>query len=637
MVTLLFSFIGCSEDVYENHTHSNSGKDEISFKQFISETGITKFNYYKKANVSNSTNIQARTIESEFITDTIGIKKYVNPINNKTTYTFKIYPITEALESKEYYNLVYEKFGNEWNEIIFKNIEKEIPIEGEPKLEESKMVYNKKFSNVSMSGFCEVINYVVNCNGSCGSNPCDGFGCPTGECIQTSISYVYCGGIGDNLEADPLNLSTGGITPGGGGTDYSGIYIPNPYDGEADLNNPQFVLATQVAAFTRTLSASNPAIKTLLENNFWLYPNIVEYVRNNGGTMSQANISAITFALTKYNIFQQDLYFYNWSTTTINKFKFWAFKHILTNPSNEADFIINRIKQLAMSETNPEDNALEFAMKAVDNNKVDNDLDDEFILSVDQYMDINVNEIASNIGIDQLIMHFSIQCAVLRANHPNWDDLKIYWEASKEMVHITLDVLGLVPVFGEVADLTNGALYTIEGDGVNATLSFASAVPVAGWAAVGVKYAVKIKTVATIGTKVKLTWKVLADGTIYFGSNSTCRAQLRKVLGLAVGNLDQAHHIIPLNKQTKSIVQKASKSGNAFHMNEALNGIPLNNAVHNGSHANYDLAIQTKFDQFNATNATPDECYDFLVDLIQDIRTWIANNPNTPINQIILP
>jgi hypothetical protein len=112
---------------------------------------------------------------------------------------------------------------------------------------------------------------------------------------------------------------------------------------------------------------------------------------------------------------------------------------------------------------------------------------------------------------------------------------------------------------------------------------------------------------------------------------------LRKVLGLAVGNLDQAHHIIPLNKQTKSIVQKASKSGNAFHMNEALNGIPLNNAVHNGSHANYDLAIQTKFDQFNATNATPDECYDFLVDLIQDIRTWIANNPNTPINQIILP
>lgn len=152
--------------------------------------------------------------------------------------------------------------------------------------------------------------------------------------------------------------------------------------------------------------------------------------------------------------------------------------------------------------------------------------------------------------------------------------------AALELVHLGLDIFGLAPVVGEVADILNGTLYTITGETVNAAFSFASAVPGTGWAAVGVKYAVKLKTASSIGTKVLLTWKVLADGTIYFGSNSTCRAQLRKVLGLAVGNLDQAHHIIPLNKQTKSIVQKAAKSGNAFHLNEALNGIPLSTAVH---------------------------------------------------------
>lgn len=236
----------------------------------------------------------------------------------------------------------------------------------------------------------------------------------------------------------------------------------------------------------------------------------------------------------------------------------------------------------------------------------------------------------------QIAQEYLIQRAVKKYLHPNWNEVQIYYSVLWDLRHMTLDAFGLIPVIGEVADLANGTLYTIEDDKVNAAFSFASAVPVYGWAAVGVKYAVKIKTVATIGTKVKLTWKVLVDGTIYFGSNSTCRAQLRKVLGLAVGNLNQAHHIIPLNKQTKSIVQKASKSGSAFHMNEALNGIPLSKAVHNGSHANYDLVIQTKFDQFDASNATPNECYDFLTDLIQDVRTWIANNPNTLINNIIL-
>jgi hypothetical protein len=236
----------------------------------------------------------------------------------------------------------------------------------------------------------------------------------------------------------------------------------------------------------------------------------------------------------------------------------------------------------------------------------------------------------------QIAQEYLIQRAVKKYLHPNWNEVQIYYSVLWDLRHMVLDSFGLIPVFGEVADLANGTLYTIEGDKVNAAFSFASAVPVAGWAAVGVKYAVKIKTVATIGTKVKLTWKVLADGTIYFGSNNTCRAQLRKVLGLAVGNLNQAHHIIPLNLQTNAIVQKAFKSADAFHLNEALNGIPLSTAVHNGSHANYDNIIFQKLKAFadSNPNATPKQCYDKVVDIINEIRTAIQNSPNTPINQL---
>ena len=57
--------------------------------------------------------------------------------------------------------------------------------------------------------------------------------------------------------------------------------------------------------------------------------------------------------------------------------------------------------------------------------------------------------------------------------------------------HLALDVVGLVPVVGEAADLANAAWYAAEGDYVNAALSAASAIPFAGYAATGAKLAIK--------------------------------------------------------------------------------------------------------------------------------------------------
>ncbi|MBP6039993.1 MAG: AHH domain-containing protein [Flavobacterium sp.] len=308
----------------------------------------------------------------------------------------------------------------------------------------------------------------------------------------------------------------------------------------------------------------------------------------------------------------------------------------LEQPGADVVFV-KELMDLARQDTLSNNNAFNFVLQAQIQDKVENDLDEAFLESVNQYIDLNTTD---PIVTQQLITYFSVKCAILRYQNPSWSDSKIYWEASKDLIHVGLDIFGLVPLIGELADLTNGVLYTIEGDGVNATLSYASAVPVAGWAATGTKLAIRINNVSstayTVATKVKLTWKIVGN-VVTFGN----RAQLRKVLGMGTSAVDprQAHHIIPWNKQSKEIVQKAAKSRNAFHMNEALNGIPLSNAVHNGSHANYDNVIQIKFDEFNRDfpNATPAQCYTFLTNLIQQIRTWIANNPSTPINNIILP
>ena len=62
--------------------------------------------------------------------------------------------------------------------------------------------------------------------------------------------------------------------------------------------------------------------------------------------------------------------------------------------------------------------------------------------------------------------------------------------------HTALDVLGLVPIAGEVADGLNALWYSAEGDYLDAGLSAAAMVPVVGWVSTGGKLGVKGFTVA---------------------------------------------------------------------------------------------------------------------------------------------
>jgi hypothetical protein len=335
----------------------------------------------------------------------------------------------------------------------------------------------------------------------------------------------------------------------------------------------------------------------------------------------QDNIESIQF----YNdlSLQQKQWVY-FNTNTYDQIIYFL---VEKNWTYESKVFAMELMDLAILETNQED-VYKITSLSIMFETSEDIFSEEFGQSLLPFTEINPSHLPPDYPLTHLSISTFLKYKQLRQLNPDWSRAKCLWYATKEMVHISLDVFGMIPLIGEPADILNGVLYTISGEKLNATLSFAGAVPLTGWAATGVKYAIKINEVATIGTKIKLVWKVGASGVIQFGS----RNQLRKVLGITASNI-QAHHIIPWAKQTHPAIQKAAKSGNAFHMNEALNGIPLSTAVHNGSHAHYDNLVQIRLNAI-PTNATPQQAYNQIVDLINDIRIAIANNPNTPINQL---
>lgn len=67
-----------------------------------------------------------------------------------------------------------------------------------------------------------------------------------------------------------------------------------------------------------------------------------------------------------------------------------------------------------------------------------------------------------------------------------------WWKSwGSTATHGVLDVIGLVPVFGEVANAIGGAIYPAEGDPVSAALDFAAMWPAGGQAATAAKYGTK--------------------------------------------------------------------------------------------------------------------------------------------------
>jgi hypothetical protein len=229
--------------------------------------------------------------------------------------------------------------------------------------------------------------------------------------------------------------------------------------------------------------------------------------------------------------------------------------------------------------------------------------------------------------------------AILQLEHPEWSSLRCWWEAQKETIQTGLDAISLFPIVGSFANLANGAIYSFDGNSNLAIVSFALAIPGAPYINAGEKLATKI-LVTPLG-KTTLKWIVQTTGKISFGLRTY---QLRRVLGLAAGDVRQAHHIIPWELAENEVVQAAAKlpGQNAFHMNDLINGIALDKSVHVEGmiHLHYSNKIKAKLIDIQnnlGPNIDPAAAKFELESLITKIRNWIQQNPGVNINNIIIP
>lgn len=608
IVLLNLFLLSCEKESFEEPKK----EEHFTIKEYnLNEANkIEKFKllYSKFSQDIASNKLNSREVDSlGFEIDSTQIKEII--YNNKVSYTLSI---KRLIETEEYFeNLVLEvdSLNQKYAYIIkyfptepmkYVDNHDELLFQGNVIVE--KYAYPTSFGDGSglnnewtpiTSGDATNCIWVLKCNygGSvhnAGSNCTPAYTFFALECTGYPNGSGSYGGSGNNTSG-----------PGGyyGGNGSSTTNNPNP------PNQTPVVTVPIVSITNQPITDSDPDAATVIGNQFYNQLNNQEklYVHSGNG---------IYQILTDY-----------------------LSLHIENNIIElEALDFANELVDLSKSEFDQTDVYKLTKLSTIIENSGANFFTEELELSLDPYTDLDIGGPISTLNPNYTSVKIFLDYKKLRQLYPQWSRAKCLWYASKEIVHLSLDVFGLIPVAGEVGDIVNGVLYTIEGDGLNATLSYASAVPLVGWVSATTKFGFRVVT--TVTGKTTLAFKIVGD-VVQYGS----RSQLRKVLNLTTGNPLQAHHIIPWNKQSKSIVQRASKSENAFHMNEALNGIPLSTAVHSGSHANYDNVIQTKFDLFNANNpnATPDECYDFLTDLINDVRTWIAAHPNTPINNIVLP
>ena len=277
-ILIALTLFSCSEELYNVNSSEIKTKTIVTFQEFKSQTGLKNFELYKSVQLGGA-NVNARALPLEFAVDTTRIMNHISE-QNKSSYTFRIIPIGTPIQTKEYYNLVYEKKGNNWEQIIFKNKEREQPALGQSKLQSSEVVYTS-FSNIINLTQMHIasIAMAVACDGSCKPRPCDGFACLTGVCISTVVTYTYVSNnIGNN--SGPLGVPNGG-SDGSGGGEYNGEYVPNPYD-NLDPSSPAFQFQHLVSQFIQSVSATHPTLTHLLSSNVYINPAITNYFIQNG-------------------------------------------------------------------------------------------------------------------------------------------------------------------------------------------------------------------------------------------------------------------------------------------------------------------------------------------------------------------
>ena len=210
-----------------------------------------------------------------------------------------------------------------------------------------------------------------------------------------------------------------------------------------------------------------------------------------------------------------------------------------------------------------------------------------------------------------------------QAAHPgqvcgDWCNFTIYTEAYfKTMigaVHTALDLCGLTGF--QPCDLVNGVIFTFQGDGLNASLSYLGAIPLIGEVAIGTKL---INAYKVGNNTFELVLKIGANG-YEFGE----RTKLARLLQPAAN--EQCHHLITWASNNHEIIQLAAQKG--WHPSNIMNGINLNKTIHNNynaAHQVYNLKLTNYLNSLKGIITDPNEAKAILQSLQTSIRHQLEN------------
>ena len=285
----LFIFSSCEKDFENNVIAKESLTKKISFKEFKNQTKMKDFETVFKLPIANSEMSRLNNL-NDFVIDTSFINQHIYA-NNKSTYTFQVYPSIAKPLSNENYNLVYRKVNNNWEKTLVHFTEQKVGLRTQ--INNLETVYGSR-----QTAFCFTPTISFHCTqtGDCTDTVCDG--CDL--CVSTSESTIVCPSVGGGGPSDPGTNPSG---PPVGGTGYHPAdpfsFVPNIYENPI-YNDTNYVNTIKAHHFWNNLSAAE---KSWVDANTDIYLLLISYqIQNNWSPESQLFANEILITSIKLNI-----------------------------------------------------------------------------------------------------------------------------------------------------------------------------------------------------------------------------------------------------------------------------------------------------------------------------------------------
>lgn len=245
----------------------------------------------------------------------------------------------------------------------------------------------------------------------------------------------------------------------------------------------------------------------------------------------------------------------------------------------------------------------------------------------------------------EMIQDLMVHLNLVNPNRPCWFiRMRAEYIIYSQGLHTMFDVCGMVEAMGAVCDLANGVFYAIEGNGTEAAMSLAAALP--GGVVINSSRILKLaKRYGTSPITRRFVWREV-NGLVAFSHAGSYKKVWQEVYPALHSTANIAHHVIPQSLALHPLVQRAARANpnqlpdgtNPFHMNMPDNGWPVPSNRHMGNHQTYSDRIEARMDEWlnDNQNATREQAASVLAQWQQSLKALIDNS-TANINNLPVP